>query len=343
MQAIPHKIKEWLNERKITDEVIEKFKLGWNGNELVIPVFDENGKIIFNKYRRNPFGPDDGPKYRYEKGSTVSIYGWNMAKEHKTIIYTEGELDCLLLWSYGLPAISSTGGAQSFQREWVDILKDKEIIICMDNDEAGVKGSIITKQFLPESKIIFLPYKQGKDISEYIVNNSFKDFTKLEAEHFNIPQDAIDLWDKKEINKKIKEFKEAWNDIETKKQEDLQNKKSIFPHGIIAEYIGNRYALYNQAKKRIANQKNFKGSGTSIQDAKNVPITNFLDFNRAGYAKCPWHNDKKPSLYYNDFNSKYPNTVKCFACGAMCDVIDVIMELKNMNLKEAVNFLTKNE
>lgn len=69
--------------------------------------------------------------------------------------------------------------------------------------------------------------------------------------------------------------------------------------------------------------------------AREVPITNFVQFNRAGFAKCLWHNESTGSLKY------YPkdNKTHCFGCQAGGDVVDVVMQMHHLGFKEAVAFL----
>lgn len=75
-----------------------------------------------------------------------------------------------------------------------------------------------------------------------------------------------------------------------------------------------------------------------IEMAKQIPITNFITFNRAGEANCLWHNDNSPSLKH------YPKTNSVF-CWSRCqkarDVIDAVMEIYTLDFIGAVNFLVK--
>ena len=74
----------------------------------------------------------------------------------------------------------------------------------------------------------------------------------------------------------------------------------------------------------------------NVEMAKAVAISNFIEFNHAGFAKCVWHTEKTPSMkYYED-----KNRVHCFGgCGKSGDVIDVVGQLYNIKFLEAVNFI----
>jgi hypothetical protein len=74
----------------------------------------------------------------------------------------------------------------------------------------------------------------------------------------------------------------------------------------------------------------------SIEEIKKIPFTNYLEFDRSGFCRCPFHNEKTPSMKY------YPdsNTVHCFgACSKSYDIIDYIMLRDNCSFKEAINKL----
>jgi DNA primase len=55
-----------------------------------------------------------------------------------------------------------------------------------------------------------------------------------------------------------------------------------------------------------------------------------IQFNQRGYANCPFHNDKTPSL------KTHGNRYKCFGCGASGGVIDFVMEKFGINFQQAM-------
>ena len=56
-------------------------------------------------------------------------------------------------------------------------------------------------------------------------------------------------------------------------------------------------------------------------------------------AQCLFHDDSRPSMVYNDDMTQFPNTVKCYSCGAFGSVIDVVMKVENTDFKGAVAIL----
>ena len=170
MQFIPEHIREYLNQRGLTDAVLDRNQISWDGNRIVIPVFDTDGVWLFNKYRRDP-AKNDGPKYTYDAGSTSQLYGIDKVQDAKEIIICEGELDSLILEAQGFVAVCSTGGAGTFREEWAQLLTGKDLYVCMDNDAAGDNGRARVTSIIPSIKSIPLPPEVGPhgDITDFFV------------------------------------------------------------------------------------------------------------------------------------------------------------------------------
>ncbi|MCD3223801.1 CHC2 zinc finger domain-containing protein [Clostridium botulinum] len=62
-------------------------------------------------------------------------------------------------------------------------------------------------------------------------------------------------------------------------------------------------------------------------------------FNRQGYIKCPFHNEKTPSLKIKYFPDANKERWHCFGCDDTGDAIDFIMKYKNLSYKEARQYL----
>lgn len=171
---IPLEIQNWLeNERGLSKEVIDDAKLGWNGKEITIPVYDDSGKALFVKKRRSPLNEDKSkPKYTYTKGSKASLYGAKLLKDTTFIVITEGELDALLLHSCGVPAVSSTGGAGTFKEDWGEVFAGiQDVYIVYDNDDPGRNGARLVGSIIPHARIVKLPEEVGAggDITDYFM------------------------------------------------------------------------------------------------------------------------------------------------------------------------------
>ena len=95
--------------------------------------------------------------------------------------------------------------------------------------------------------------------------------------------------------------------------------------------------MFKDELKCLKGESSKKGlTELQIQNARNYPISNMIEFNRANKGRCVFHEDKNPSMhYYKDSNSVY-----CFSCHKSGDCIEVTKALYNLNFKEAVNRLS---
>jgi len=170
---LPAKIRRYLNGRGIPDTIIGRELLGWNGRRIVIPVFGPDGEVITFRYAKSPDDTSQSPKMLSEIGSSVELYGWKtlMRGLHRVVI-CEGEFDRLVLEAHGFAAITSTGGAGIFLREWVPYFEAvRRVYICFDLDPAGQAGAENVKRLLPRAAIVTLPGDVGErgDVTDYFV------------------------------------------------------------------------------------------------------------------------------------------------------------------------------
>jgi len=293
----------WFKDQKISPEILAEFEVSGDSH-ITFPVKDIDGTFIFNKYRRSPFS-EDGMKYWYDKGGKVTLYGAFKAKESKSVLITEGEKDCLVAWSHNIPAVTSTGGAMSFQEEWEDFFADKNVIICFDNDKAGGEGMMRALKIVPHAKIMFIPDRANiKDVSDYVTSGGDLHALLKTAKNFTSMEDVI---------------------------EDRANRISVwqstfFHDSMIAEY---KKAIENKDRAVRKIESNDK-----LERARAYPVENIIDFKEQGKAICPFHAENTPSLFHNQDT----NTAYCFGgCGKLYDSIAIYMKVHNCDFKTAIN------
>lgn len=333
---IPYRIKKYLNDRGISDEVILEAQIGWDDlqRKISIPVFDMKGNFLFNKYRRDP-DTNYGPKYTYDRGSTSSLYGFSK-NDSPFVIITEGELDALVLKSRGVFAVSSTGGSGTFRKEWSDFFRgefEKEVYICYDTDDAGVRGAINVQTVLPEARIIWLPkMENGKDVTDFLSNHTIEDFFKVSSRRYDLPFEP-EVMDQKEMKKVSKLYDAFANDVLTD-QRELKSRGEDYRHTeLLIEYANERseYLQKQLLPKRTPRTEDVD----LLRNAKMMPIHQMIQFNHQAFARCIFHEEKTPSMKY------YPekNRVHCFSCGKGGDAIDVKMQLEGIPFGEAIKKL----
>lgn len=316
-QEFPKDIKEWLNHRGISDEVLFHNNISVVNRQIVIPVYSPSGEFLFNKYRRDPFSAE-GPKYKYDKGATSALYGvyGNMLTDTRVIV-VEGELDALCLQSKGYFAVSTTGGAGTFKEEWAVHFEGKEVFICYDNDQAGIDGTIKLLGIFPNARVILLPRTSGaKDVTDFLQRHALSVFTHFvtDAREWPLPKTKEECRDAAEL-------------FEGEKQSLLRDGRDTEFVDALLKKVSSLYDSFNTKPKRPTIR-----DGDALERARSVPIDNFIKFDSQKNALCINHPDKHPSMHWFKKNNK----VKCFVCGYNGDAVDVVQKLHGLSVGEAI-------
>lgn len=159
------------------------YKIGKNGNDYIIPIYDEKGKL--QDLRTYRFGS----KLMSSPGCQVSLLGLErLAAVDKTIpVYLcEGEWDAMalnwLLKNLKKPGVVlGTPGAGTFKREWIPSFQDRHVIVLYDNDAAGENGEKVVFERLTgaASSISFIHWEKslptGYDIRDLVAQKAVKD------------------------------------------------------------------------------------------------------------------------------------------------------------------------
>ncbi len=195
-ETMPSEVTEYLkNERKLKDETIENYRLFGIKPQLakeflkdnfseyrlrISGLFKENGYFIFSKHTVIIPYIENGEiafmkarslteKMKYIGLSGVSakrFYNYDVIRESSEILIVEGEFDCLIsIQELGNPTVA-VGGVGNIPD--LTPLKNKEVYILFDNDEAGDTAS---KKLFDEMKSYrikthLLKFDKVKDLSE---------------------------------------------------------------------------------------------------------------------------------------------------------------------------------
>lgn len=158
-------IHPYMYERGLTDEIIERFDIGYDRErkEITFPVRDIEGRCVFVagrstkcKFFRLPKGLDK-PVYQ--------AYRFNSGK-YRTAYITESFLNCLTCWKYDKPAMAMIGTGNQKQYELLNKLPVREYILAFDPDEAGRKATERFRKNVHGKIIKELVYPDNRDINE---------------------------------------------------------------------------------------------------------------------------------------------------------------------------------
>lgn len=261
----PHTRTYLMETRGLSEEVIDRFLLGWNGARITIPVMDRSGSIIFFRLARDP---EDkvAPKMMATPGSRITLYGQDIFRDQpERLIICEGEYDRLVLETHGFHGVTSTGGAGAFPEEWARFFFGiPEVYVCFDLDEPGKNGAERVARFIQHGRIVTLPPEVGEkgDLTDYFVRlgHTAEDFEALLRQAEPLSEGRIE------------------------KSAPPKPWPALSPAG---------YARVHGAKKMVGIAE-VVGRYVKLQ-----PSGRFL------LGRCPFHDDKRPSLAVFPLTNSY--------------------------------------
>lgn len=154
LQAQPTLLEKVLVEKRGLDpDSIERFKVGWdrsNGKgRFTLPVYARDGKTLLNVRMYDHRARGTAPKMLpFAVGYGTQLFNAVALEKADDIVLCEGEWDCIINEQHGVPTVTHTGGAGSFQMSWAKEFKGKHVFICFDEDEGGIKGATRTARML---------------------------------------------------------------------------------------------------------------------------------------------------------------------------------------------------
>lgn len=176
-------IHPYMYKRKLTDEIINKFDVGYDkdfvitykdkktnktmekhlGECITFPIRDINGNVLFIARRCI-----NNKTFHYPNDVIKPIYGlYELPKNCKEIIICESIINALTCYTYGKPAVALNGTGTDFQYQQLLSLPCRHFILALDPDAAGYKGIQRIKKAIGNKKMLSMYIiPSGKDIND---------------------------------------------------------------------------------------------------------------------------------------------------------------------------------
>jgi len=171
----------YMYERGLTDEIIEKYDIGYDANFIppgrkkpmpciTFPVKDINGNTLF-LCRRSI----QGKFFHYPQGVEKSVYGlYELPKGVKSVIVCESCFNALRAVSFGYNAVALLGTGTSYEIDQLKRLGVQEFVLCLDGDEAGQRGTEKLKRALSKVAIVWTVHMPAdKDLNDCKTKDEF--------------------------------------------------------------------------------------------------------------------------------------------------------------------------
>lgn len=157
----------YMYKRGLTNEIIEKFDIGFdsNSNCITVPVADLDKNIVFIARRSV-----QGKFFSYPSGSEKPVYCGDRCMQcspQLPVIVTESVFNTLTCWKFGKPSVALFGTGSKSQYEILKQLPAKKLILALDPDDAGERGTKKLIEHLRGHKILTrLQIPPGQDLND---------------------------------------------------------------------------------------------------------------------------------------------------------------------------------
>lgn len=160
----------YTDRRHISREIVDKFNIGFDKvrQAITFPVYDEKHRLVMvtarSVWNKTFYIPEGVEK-------PVYLLDYIIQNNIEEVMVCEGQIDALVAWSYGMPAIALFGaGTTQYQMDILNKTHIKHFILAYDNDKAGRHGASRFKELIKipafVTDIIMPPYKDVADCTK---------------------------------------------------------------------------------------------------------------------------------------------------------------------------------
>jgi len=197
------RVMDYLREdRNLPDEVIERYQVGEQGDEIVFP-FMRDGELILAKIREAKDGANPKPT---EANCEKILFGWQAIDDNtRHVVITEGEIDAMSMAAYGYPALSVPyGGGGGNKQDWIESEYDRlgrfeTIFLALDNDTEGqlAVDEIVNRLGRHRCRVVRLPHKDANEclvagVPQEAIVQAIEESETLDPESLRRPIEYLD-------------------------------------------------------------------------------------------------------------------------------------------------------
>ena len=169
---MPEDVRQALKGRGIAPTVIDMQLLGWNGKQVVIPVFGATRREVLGlRYATLPHDASEKPAVTSDEAVQSELYGREtLARTPHRVVICESEFDRLVLESRGFAAVAVPPDAS--MPEWVELFDGiEDIFICFDRSVGNDARTHAIQEAFPHARIAQLPAAvgEGGTITDFFV------------------------------------------------------------------------------------------------------------------------------------------------------------------------------
>lgn len=157
----------WFATRGIQPDTLKAYKIFADRDDTAIFPYIRDGVVRHFKFRSVK-----EKRFWGSKDTEKLLFGWQALKpDVRSVILTEGEMDCLAMAQYGLQALSIPyGGGSAGKQDWIDtewenLERFDTIFLAMDGDAAGNAATqdLVERLGRHRCRVVKLPYKDANE------------------------------------------------------------------------------------------------------------------------------------------------------------------------------------
>lgn len=164
---------KWLTEtRKLNKDTLDSFQVHIQTYPpaIVFPSYTPTGQLVNRSYRTLP-PPGEKKKVWQDAGCAPAMFGWQAlptsAYEARTVLLSEGQIDCMTWHQWGIPALSipSGSGQTWIEYEWDNLQAFETLLIAFDMDGAGreMAERAVKRLGAHRCQIVSIPHKDANE------------------------------------------------------------------------------------------------------------------------------------------------------------------------------------
>lgn len=168
----PELMRWFAEKRGYTEQTVRDFRLGWDGQRVTIPIYDENGKLAnVRRYKRDA---RESKMVGIAAGhNSARLFPFELPLPDEVIL-VEGEWDAILMRQQGFGnTLTVTSGAGVFPMDALPHFGSRTVTIIYDNDDTGRRGAAKVARHLSSQaqvRILNIPGLPDKgDVTDFFV------------------------------------------------------------------------------------------------------------------------------------------------------------------------------
>jgi|TARA_R110000744_G_scaffold94462_3_gene182400 twinkle protein len=206
---VTERVLKWFATRKILEPTLVHWKVGESLEYM--PQVQKNRRVVnFNYYRENKLVNvkyrDSEKNFKMVSGAELIFYGLDNIKNTDIVYIVEGEMDALSMHESGIYSVCSVPNGASKGNQKLEYLDNcykyfknkKSIIICTDNDEAGLMLRNELARRFGFYKCKYVDFGEFKDANDVLMSKGTEALRSVVKNAKNFPLEGVlninDIW-----------------------------------------------------------------------------------------------------------------------------------------------------